>query len=214
MCVYRYGVVLRKQDLLKEAVDVFVEAIHALPLHWGAWLELSNLVTNIEMVITFVFSNQAVDSAVNINRNLNGLIASRLMIALLSWSRCLYQTAGLKTFSWPTCTLNCRWSKKLCRNTKASLRLAFLRAPTSSHRLLWPTTTSEVCFFYPFHYEFCLPEECDRCNLMAVSHFILDIDQALALFNELRDQDPYRIDNMDTFSNLLYVKVRFVFKGV
>lgn len=84
MCVYRYGVVLRKQDLLKEAVDVFVEAIHALPLHWGAWLELSNLVTNIEMVITFVFSNQAVDSAVNINRNLNGLIASRLMIALLS----------------------------------------------------------------------------------------------------------------------------------
>lgn len=39
------------------------------------------------------------------------------------------------------------------------------------------------------------------------SHFISDIDQALALFNELRDQDPYRIDNMDTFSNLLYVKV-------
>lgn len=36
---------------------------------------------------------------------------------------------------------------------------------------------------------------------------ISDIDQALAMFNELRDQDPYRIDNMDTFSNLLYVKV-------
>ena len=34
-----------------------------------------------------------------------------------------------------------------------------------------------------------------------------DIDQALALFNELREQDPYRIENMDTFSNLLYVKV-------
>lgn len=34
-----------------------------------------------------------------------------------------------------------------------------------------------------------------------------DIDQALAMFNELRDRDPYRIDNMDTFSNLLYVKV-------
>lgn len=42
--------VLRKLDLLKEAVEVFVEAIHALPLHWGAWQELSNLVTNIEMV--------------------------------------------------------------------------------------------------------------------------------------------------------------------
>ena len=56
MCAYgRYGVVLRKLDLLKEAVEVFVEAIHALPLHWGAWLELSNLVTNIEMVTTACF---------------------------------------------------------------------------------------------------------------------------------------------------------------
>ena len=36
---------------------------------------------------------------------------------------------------------------------------------------------------------------------------VADIDQALARFNELRDQDPYRIENMDTFSNLLYVKV-------
>ena len=46
----RYGVVLRKLDLLKEAVEVFVEATHTLPLHWGSWLELCNLVTNIEMV--------------------------------------------------------------------------------------------------------------------------------------------------------------------
>lgn len=35
-----------------------------------------------------------------------------------------------------------------------------------------------------------------------------DIDQALDLFNELREQDPFRIENMDTFSNLLYVRVR------
>lgn len=36
---------------------------------------------------------------------------------------------------------------------------------------------------------------------------VSDIDQALAMFHELRNQDPFRIDNMDTFSNLLYVKV-------
>lgn len=34
-----------------------------------------------------------------------------------------------------------------------------------------------------------------------------DIDKALSIFNELRKQDPYRIENMDTFSNLLYVRV-------
>lgn len=47
---HRYGVVLRKLDLVKEAIDVFVEAAHALPLHWGAWLELCNLITDKEMV--------------------------------------------------------------------------------------------------------------------------------------------------------------------
>lgn len=47
---YRYGVVLRKLDLVKEAIDVFVEAAHVLPLHWGAWLELCNLITDKEMV--------------------------------------------------------------------------------------------------------------------------------------------------------------------
>lgn len=46
----RYGVVLRKLDLIKEAIDVFVEATHSLPLHWGAWLELCNLITDKEMV--------------------------------------------------------------------------------------------------------------------------------------------------------------------
>jgi len=48
--LYRYGVVLRKLDLAKEAIDVFVEATHVLPLHWGAWLELCNLITDKEMV--------------------------------------------------------------------------------------------------------------------------------------------------------------------
>lgn len=64
LCPIRYGVVLRKLDLVKEAIDVFVEATHILPLHWGAWLELCNLITDKETVnggITscpiFVFSH-------------------------------------------------------------------------------------------------------------------------------------------------------------
>ncbi|KAM4012048.1 uncharacterized protein ACNLHF_005382, partial [Anomaloglossus baeobatrachus] len=47
--LYLYGVVLRKLDLVKEALDVFVEATHVLPLHWGTWLELCNLITDKEM---------------------------------------------------------------------------------------------------------------------------------------------------------------------
>ncbi|MBN3279531.1 CDC23 protein, partial [Polyodon spathula] len=40
-------------------------------------------------------------------------------------------------------------------------------------------------------------------------HNIRDIDKALSMFNELREQDPYRIKNMDTFSNLLYVRTEW-----
>ena len=35
---------------------------------------------------------------------------------------------------------------------------------------------------------------------------ILDVDAALNSFTELQSLDPYRLENMDTFSNLLYVK--------
>lgn len=44
--------------------------------------------------------------------------------------------------------------------------------------------------------------------IMFLFFFSTDIDKALSIFNELRKQDPYRIENMDTFSNLLYVRVR------
>jgi len=34
-----------------------------------------------------------------------------------------------------------------------------------------------------------------------------DVDQAVSMFSQLQQVDPYRLDNMDTYSNLLYVKV-------
>ena len=38
--------------------------------------------------------------------------------------------------------------------------------------------------------------------------FILftDVDQAVTIFKELESIDPFRLDNLDTYSNLLYVK--------
>lgn len=38
--------------------------------------------------------------------------------------------------------------------------------------------------------------------------WLLDTDLATKVFTELREIDPYRLENMDIFSNLLYVKVR------
>ena len=33
------------------------------------------------------------------------------------------------------------------------------------------------------------------------------VEDAVAFFKQLVEVDPYRLDNLDTYSNLLYVKV-------
>ena len=48
--LYLYGIVLKRLELLKEAVKVLVEATHKEPLHWGSWLELATLITDRTMV--------------------------------------------------------------------------------------------------------------------------------------------------------------------
>ena len=37
----------------------------------------------------------------------------------------------------------------------------------------------------------------------------VDVEMAVEAFDRLQQVDPYRLDNMDTYSNLLYVKVRY-----
>lgn len=36
--------------------------------------------------------------------------------------------------------------------------------------------------------------------------FFLDVNKAIEIFDHLVDVDPYRLDNLDTYSNLLFVK--------
>lgn len=48
--LWLYGVVLKRLDLTRQAVEVLCQALHLQPLHWGAWLELAALITDREMV--------------------------------------------------------------------------------------------------------------------------------------------------------------------
>lgn len=50
--LYLYGVLLKKLDLVPLAIDVFVKAIHAVPLLWASWLELSPLISNREKLLS------------------------------------------------------------------------------------------------------------------------------------------------------------------
>lgn len=49
--LYLYGVVLKKLDLIPQAVDILLESIHTTPIHWGAWLELSPLISDREKLM-------------------------------------------------------------------------------------------------------------------------------------------------------------------
>ncbi|TRY59387.1 hypothetical protein DNTS_004296 [Danionella cerebrum] len=139
--LYLYGVVLRKLDLLKEAVEIFVAATHALPLHWGSWLELCNLITNIEM---------------------------------------------LKSLSLPDC-----WVRDFFM-AHMYTELQMIKEALQKYQSLMEAGFSKSTYIIS--------------QIAVAYHNIRDIDQALYLFNELREQDPFRIENMDTFSNLLYVR--------
>ena len=39
---------------------------------------------------------------------------------------------------------------------------------------------------------------------------LTEVDQAVNTFSRLQQVDPCRLDNMDTYSNLLYVKVSII----
>ncbi|GAB1301550.1 Cell division cycle protein 23 homolog [Apodemus speciosus] len=139
--LYLYGVVLRKLDLVKEAIDVFVEATHVLPLHWGAWLELCNLITDKEM---------------------------------------------LKLLSLPD-----TWMKEFFL-AHIYTELQLIEEALQKYQHLIDVGFSKSSYIVS--------------QIAVAYHNIRDIDKALSIFNELRKQDPYRIENMDTFSNLLYVR--------
>lgn len=53
-CLYIYGVVLKRLQLRQQAIDVFVEAVQAEPLHCGAWLELSSMVADCDHLRSLV----------------------------------------------------------------------------------------------------------------------------------------------------------------
>ena len=45
-----------------------------------------------------------------------------------------------------------------------------------------------------------------RSQVAIAFHNMRQVDQAVTYFKQLGTVDPYRLDNLDTYSNLLYVK--------
>ena len=45
-----------------------------------------------------------------------------------------------------------------------------------------------------------------KAQIAIAFHNMRQVDQAVTYFKQLGKVDPYRLDNLDTYSNLLYVK--------
>ncbi|XP_071948215.1 anaphase-promoting complex subunit 8-like [Antedon mediterranea] len=140
-CLYLYGVVLKKLELKKESMRVLAESIQRNPLYWGAWIELSSMVSSKEV--------------------LNSL------------------------------TLPDHWMKQLF------LSHIYLELQLNEESLKRYRALSEAGFGQSTYI---------MSQIAVAHHNLRDFESALKLFDNLQKIDPYRLENMDTYSNLLYVR--------
>ncbi|KAJ8867622.1 hypothetical protein PR048_031425 [Dryococelus australis] len=139
--LYLYSIVLKKLDLLKEACDVLVEATHKESSHWGAWLELTSLITD--------------------RAKLNSL------------------------------TLPNTWIKH------------FFMA----HAYLDLQLNDEALEIYGYLQNKGFKKSTYVQAQIAIAyHNKREVELAISTFSKLQKLDPYRLDNLDTYSNLLYVR--------
>ncbi|KAH3786295.1 cell division cycle protein 23 homolog isoform X1 [Dreissena polymorpha] len=139
--LYLYGVILKKLDLLKDAIEILLESLRMEPMHWGTWQELVPLVGDKEMLMSLSLPSHWM---------------KQFFVALVYLELQLNEEA--------------------------------LRIYQSMEENGLESSTYVVS------------------NIAVAYHNMRDVDAALTSFNELQKLDPYRLENMDTFSNLLYVK--------
>lgn len=139
--LYLYGVVLKRLDLLDDARRVLVESITLEPMHWGAWLELTNLITD---------------------------------------------RVKLRTLELPD-----HWMKHFF------MAHAYLEQQMNDEALEIYTELENLGFSGSSYL---------LAQKAIVFHNKREVTEAIATFRKVRKMDPYNLDHMDTFSNLLYVR--------
>lgn len=139
--LYVYGIVLRKLSLPELAVPVLCSSVRREPGHWGAWLELSCLVTSRDRLAALELPDH--------------------------WCRHIFLA---HTYL------------ELQQNDQAvEIYFGLSRAGLSESTYI-------------------------MAQVAIAFHNMRQVDQAVTYFKQLGEVDPYRLDNLDTYSNLLYVK--------
>ncbi|XP_044267888.1 cell division cycle protein 23 homolog [Tribolium madens] len=140
-CLYLYGIIVKKLDMISLAISVFVKSVNLEPLLWCSWYELGKIIPDKNKI----FSVQLPD----------------------------------------------HWMKHF-----------FL-----AHAYLEQLNNDEALQIYFELYSHGLKNSTYLMAQIAIGHHNRrDLFQAIDLFKEILTVDPYRLDNLDTYSNLLYVQ--------
>ncbi|XP_073241538.1 cell division cycle protein 23 homolog isoform X2 [Porites lutea] len=140
-CLYLYGIVLKKLDLTEDALKVMQEAVNKEPLHWGAWLELSSLCTEKEILQSLSLPSHWMTQ----------FFQAHVAIDLQSYEEGLERYSNLS------------------------------QAGFSENKYILLQTA-------------------------LAQYHARDFDAACDLFKEVQKRDPYSLEHVDTYSNILYVK--------
>nr|CAI5862581.1 unnamed protein product [Callosobruchus analis] len=139
-CMYLYGVVLKKMDLLPLAIEVFIKAVKLEPILWSAWFELGKIIPDKTTI-----------------------------------------TAAELPHHW--------------------IKYFFL-----AHTYLEQLNNEEALQIYNSLFELGIQNSSYLMSQIALGHHNQrNLNEAIEMFQKILELDPYRLENLDTYSNLLYV---------
>lgn len=139
--LYLYGVVLKKLQLNKDAIDILCAATFKTPLHWGVWLELAELISN--------------------------------------------------RSQWKSLSLPDHWMKQFFL-AKVYMGLTMHDEAEGIYNTMREQGLANSYYVLT--------------QLGVLRHDKREVDSAIECFKEVRAYDPYCLEHMDTYSNLLYIK--------
>ncbi|CAG9853613.1 unnamed protein product [Phyllotreta striolata] len=139
-CLYLYGVILKKLDIIPLAIEVFIEAVNAEPILWSAWFELGKIIPDSNTIYSSVLPDH--------------------------------------------------WMKYF-----------FL-----AHTYLEQLNNDQSLMLYKTLYNLGFQNCTYVLSQIALGHHnCRNLNNAIEVFQQILKLDPYRLDNLDTYSNLLYV---------
>lgn len=165
-CLYLYGVVLRKLDLIPLAVDAFVKAVNKEPTLWAAWQELGQIVADKHKLNVTDLPDHWIKQ----------FFMAHTALEQLNNDEAMEMYCNLK-------------EQGFSKSTYVMAQTAIAHHNRRGKKIIFSSVLRKASL--------------DR--ILKILCFT-ELDKAIDVFKELLDMDPYRLDNLDTYSNLLYVK--------